>query len=271
MIILKLGGSIITNKDSKEPLCNYDTLKRLTNEIKEALINMPNEKLIVVHGAGSFGHTFAKKYDIGANFKDENDFKNKREGFVITNNWTKKLNNYVCDALINSDIPAIGVQPSSVFITKNKRIIQSNIDLIEKYLDLGLVPVLYGDVVLDINKNINLVVISGDQIINYLAQELRPNKVVLGTDVDGVYNKNPKTNSDARLITSVSSLNDLDSQESTTNNIDVTGGMVGKIKELLSLAELGINSQIINANKPYLMKLALLGDETIGTIIKLID
>ena len=151
MIILKLGGSIITNKDSKEPICNYNNLKRLTNEIKEALHHNYNEKLIVVHGAGSFGHTFAKEYDIGARVTDENDFKHKRKGFSITNNWTKKLNADVCDALIKSDIPEVGVQPSSVFITENKRIIQSNITLIKKYLNLGLVPVLYGDVVLDIH------------------------------------------------------------------------------------------------------------------------
>lgn len=268
MIILKLGGSIITNKDSKEPLCNYNNLNRLVNEIKEVLDHNPQEKLIVIHGAGSFGHTFAKKYDIGTSFNDRNDFINKRKGFSITNNWTKKLNSYVCDAFIESNIPVIGVQPSSVFITENKRIIQANIDLIKKYLDLGLVPVLYGDVVLDLNERVNLVVISGDQIINYLAQELHFDKVILGTDVDGVYNKNPKTSPDARLINRVSSLNDLDSQDSTTN-IDVTGGMVGKIKELLSLAELGITSQIINANKPNLMKKVLFGDETIGTIIKI--
>lgn len=270
MIILKLGGSIITNKDSKEPICDYDALKRLTNEIKEALNFNPQEKLIVVHGAGSFGHTFAKEYCIGNSFKDDSDFKNKRKGFSITNNWTKKLNSYVCDTLIDSNIPAIGIQPSSIFITENKRIIQSNTILIKKYLDLGLVPVFYGDVVLDMNETIIFAVISGDQIINYLAQELHPNKVVLGTDVDGVYTKNPKTHDDARLLDCLSSLDDLDSQDSTTN-IDVTGGMVGKIKELLSLAELGINSQIVNANKPNLMKNALLGDETIGTIIKLIN
>ncbi len=268
MIILKLGGSIITNKDSKDPICNYGALKRLANEIKSVLINNSKEKLIVVHGAGSFGHNFANKYDIGSIFKDENDFNYKRKGFSITNNCTKKLNTYVCDALIEFDIPAIAVQPSSIFMAENKRIIQSNIDLIKKYLDLGLVPVLYGDVILDVNEHINLVVISGDQIINYLARELRPNKVILGTDVDGVYNKNPKTNVDSKLIHQVSSLNDLDSQDSTTN-IDVTGGMFGKIKELLCLAELGINSQIINANNPNLMKNALLGDETIGTIVKI--
>lgn len=268
MIILKLGGSIITNKDSKDPICDYDALKRLTNEIRDALVDNPQEKVIVVHGAGSFGHTFAKEYDIGSSFKDEDDFANKKKGFSITNNWTKKLNSYVCDALIESNIPAIGIQPSSIFITENKRIIQSNTDLVKKYLDLGLVPVLYGDVVLDINETIKLVVISGDQIINYLAQELRPNRVILATDVDGVYTKNPKIHDDARLINHLSSLDDLDSQDSTTN-IDVTGGMIGKIKELLSLAELGINSQIINANKANLLKNALFGDETIGTIIKI--
>jgi len=57
LIILKLGGSIITKKESKEPLVDHDNLNRISKEIASSSF----EGLIIVHGAGSFGHPFAKK------------------------------------------------------------------------------------------------------------------------------------------------------------------------------------------------------------------
>ena len=56
------------------------------------------------------------------------------------------------------------------------------------------------------------------------------------------------------------------SLESTTN-IDVTGGMVGKVKELLELAELGVESEIINANEPGVISKVLQGIDVPGTKI----
>lgn len=63
-----------------------------------------------------------------------------------------------------------------------------------------------------------------------------------------------------------SSLEDLDTLEGTTN-IDVTGGMVGKIKELLYLADLGIESKIINAEIENNIFKALNNDQVKGTVI----
>ena len=134
----------------------------------------------------------------------------------------------------------------------------------KNYLSKGFIPVIYGDVVLD--SELEICVISGDQLIQYLAVNLNPDKVILGTDVDGVYNKNPKTHDDAIFFEKFSSIEDLDTLEGTTN-VDVTGGMVGKIKELLYLADLGIESMIINAEvKNNIFK--VLEDEKVkGTII----
>ena len=59
MIILKIGGSIITNKDSQREV-DTSSLKRIASEIKSSLDNSFKE-LIIVHGAGSFAHPPAKK------------------------------------------------------------------------------------------------------------------------------------------------------------------------------------------------------------------
>ncbi|WP_458456364.1 isopentenyl phosphate kinase [Methanobrevibacter sp.] len=262
MIILKIGGSILTEKDSNESEVNTKSLKRIASEIKASL-DKSFKELIIVHGAGSFGHPPAKKYRIGEEF-DESEYPEKRIGFCETQNAVKKLNMYICEAFIEEGLPVVAVPASSFMRATNKRITHGNLDLFKKYLNKGFIPVIYGDVVLD--DELEICVISGDQLIQYLAKNLNPESVILGTDVDGVYNKNPKTHDDAIFFDKFSSIEDLDTLEGTTN-IDVTGGMVGKIKELLYLADLGIESKIINAEVENNIYKVLENEKVKGTVI----
>ncbi|WP_405309958.1 isopentenyl phosphate kinase [Methanobrevibacter sp.] len=261
MIILKIGGSILTNKDAVSEV-DTKSLKRIASEIKSSLDNSFKE-LIIVHGAGSFGHPPAKKYKIGEKF-DESEYPQKRIGFCETQNAVKKLNMYICEAFIEEGLPVVAIPASSFMRATNKRITEGNLDSFKRYLEKGFIPVIYGDVVLD--DELEICVISGDQLIQYLAKNLNPDMVVLGTDVDGVYNKNPKTHDDAIFFDKFSSLDDLDTLEGTTN-VDVTGGMVGKIKELLYLADLGIESKIINAEVEDNVFKVLENEKVKGTVI----
>ena len=261
MIILKIGGSILTNKDAVSEV-DTKSLKRIASEIKSSLDNSFKE-LIIVQGAGSFGHPPAKKYKIGEKF-DESEYPQKRIGFCETQNAVKKLNMYICEAFIDEGLPVVAIPASSFMRATNKRITDGNLDSFKRYLEKGFIPVIYGDVVLD--DELEICVISGDQLIQYLAKNLNPDMVVLGTDVDGVYNKNPKTHDDAIFFDKFSSLDDLDTLEGTTN-VDVTGGMVGKIKELLYLADLGIESKIINAEVEDNVFKVLENEKVKGTVI----
>jgi isopentenyl phosphate kinase len=263
MIILKLGGSVITRKDSRTPTLDPSNLTRIAREISESSYH----KLVVVHGAGSYGHPYAREYEIGSEINSFEELARKRKGFSKTQHSVKNLNSKVCDHLLEQGIPAVSIQPSSFIQTRNKRIIKADMDLIIKYMDLGFVPVLHGDVVLDMNDRIKMCVLSGDQIVKYLAENLKPEKVVLGSDVDGIYNKDPKEHTDASLIKVVTSADDLESADGT-QTVDVTGGMGGKLNELLELAIIGIESEIINANHDNNIKRALNGEKGIGTLIR---
>ena len=85
MIILKIGGSILTKKDSDYPAVDYDNLDRIASEIEESLSedNITGDLedgLILVHGAGSFGHPPAEKYKINDGV-GEGEYSFKRLGF----------------------------------------------------------------------------------------------------------------------------------------------------------------------------------------------
>ena len=262
IMILKLGGSIITRKESPFPIINSQNLKRICMEIAES----KPAKLVIVHGAGSFGHPYAKKYGIGQKIKDHENFQEKQLGYSLTQNSVKELNTRVCQHLLTYGVPAVTLSPSSFILTRNKRIESTDLSILEKYLQMGWVPVLHGDVVLDLDENIKMAVLSGDQLVSYLAEKLQPKRIILGSDVDGIYNRDPKTDPQAQLLPIVKSLKDLETLQGA-RTVDVTGGMTGKLKELLKLAEIGIQSEIINASQPGLVEKALNGQKVKGTII----
>lgn len=74
MIILKIGGSILTNKDSTQSEVDKESLKRIASEIRASLDNSSKE-LIIVHGAGSFGHPPAKNIKSAKHLMNRNILK----------------------------------------------------------------------------------------------------------------------------------------------------------------------------------------------------
>lgn len=262
MIIIKIGGSALTKKDADTPTLDENNLGRIAEEL-----SYYNDDMIIIHGAGSYGHIYAHDYKIGDPITNANEHLRKIEGVCKTQTSVQYLNYQVCKKLQQKGIPAIAIKPSTFIITNNKRIAVCDTTIIKQYLENGFVPVLYGDAVLDMDEEIKFAIISGDQIITYLAEDLKAKKVILATDVDGIYTDNPKTNPDAKLIDEVTN-NTILTLTSNENMADVTGGMEGKIRELLKLAESNIQSQIINGQTPGNIQKAVSGEKLKGTTIK---
>lgn len=261
MIILKIGGSALTIKDAKTPTLDGKNLERIAHEA-----SYYNDDMIIVHGAGSFGHIYAQQYKIGDKpIAPKDDY--KIEGMCIIQSSMQLFNHKIVTKLQEKGIPAIGLKPSSFIMTRNKRIDVFDTNMVKRYVDEGFVPVLYGDAVLDLNDDIKFAILSGDQIITHLAKELQCNRVILSSDVDGIYTDNPKNNPDAELIEIVTRDTQLKVTENK-NQADVTGGMMGKINELLALADEGIESQIINAEVEGNIQQAVSGQKVKGTIIR---
>lgn len=257
--VLKLGGSVITNK-KKPATPNLEAIERLAREISRADVS----SLILVHGGGSFGHPIARQYKINEGYADQSQI----AGFSETHRIMSKLNGLVLEALINNDINAIVVQPSSCVVTKAGRIQNMELKPIKRMLDMGFVPVLYGDAVLDSEKG--FAILSGDQLVSSLAINFGASRIIMGGDVDGLYTGDPKVTSSAKLIKRVT-LEELKTQKHEIKGskaTDVTGGMFGKVRELIPAIEQNIQALIVNASKPLRIYKALRGEKVIGTIIE---
>jgi len=257
--ILKLGGSVITNKE--KPLTpNMLAIERLAREISKANVS----PLVLVHGGGSFGHPIAEQYGIREGYKDSSQIM----GFSKTHQAMTKLNKLIVDSLINHNIPAVGVQPSSCVVTKAGRIQSMEEKPLRKMLEMGFVPILYGDAALD--SETGFAILSGDQLVSSLAIRLAADYIVIGVDVDGLYTADPKTDSSACLIqqATLRELKNLEHKLEGSKVTDVTGGMLGKMFELTPAIEHGIRTIIVNATKPNRVYKALKGEKVIGTVIE---
>jgi isopentenyl phosphate kinase len=247
MIVVKAGGSAITDKRTYAK-ARLPVIRGLASELSSA-----KESIVLVNGAGSFGHTMAKKYDLASGYRKEN----QRVGVCRTKNDVLRLNMIVIETLMTKGIHAVSISPSSCFLCVNGRIEDSYLPPVYRMLELGFVPALYGDVVFD--RKMGFCILSGDQIAVYLALKLGAERLILATDVDGLYDCDPKKSKNARILDKITYSQLEDMTKHATEVGDVTGGMVGKLREIMSLAGKGIETDIVNLKKKGILSHAVEG------------
>ena len=254
MLLLKLGGSVITDKNRLNVV-----RKRILNRLSKE-ISMVDDKIIIVHGAGSFGHILAERYRLNDGYSNENQL----EGFALTHRNVRILNNIVLDSLTSAGIPSISIPPISFIELDNRKPKQVNLKTFRKTLDGNFIPVTFGDVVFDVSLHFSIC--SGDLLMILLAKEFKPDRVVFAIDEDGIYSKNPKKYKNARLLTELSR-DELSKVATDLTYSDVTGGMEGKLNSIAEIAGMGIDVVVVNGNKRDRVYRALTGRRTKGTII----
>tara|TARA_Y100000294_G_scaffold166635_1_gene175116 strand:- start:271 stop:990 length:720 start_codon:yes stop_codon:yes gene_type:complete len=236
-------------------------IKRLAEEIHSSKKDSHND-LIVGHGGGSYPHIPANKYQVHKGLKGSVDFK----GVPLVQDAAARLNRLVVSELINAGENGISIQPSASILAKSSKIIKWDVRIIQEMLKLNLLPVVYGDVVIDVGQRYSIV--STEEIFFYLANNLDIKRIVIGSDVDGVIDNSSKSGKKVDVITP-SDRKWISASLRGAKTIDVTGGMRSKVELLLCLAEeKGVESEILNATKPGLLELALRGKKGTGTIIR---
>ena len=263
LMIIKIGGSILTDK-TKPFTANMDVISRIAKEIHEARTAKKELRLLVGHGGGSFPHVPAKEYKVKEGVTSEKTVK----GISLVQDAAARLNRIVVDALIKAGENAISVQPSAGAIMKNGKISQWFTEPMLQMLKHNLLPVFYGDVIIDADKGCTIA--STEVLINFLVNPFKPKRLIIAGDVDGVFTADPHSDKSAKLIPFITpkNFNEIKGYLGGAAGIDVTGGMLHKIEELLELAKQGFESEIVNAGKPGYLKQALLGEKGIGTIIR---
>ncbi|MER3601661.1 MAG: hypothetical protein C4339_02975 [Nitrososphaerota archaeon] len=260
LLFIKLGGSVITDKTT--PLrARPQVLRRLGLEIAEAL-RRGGARLLLGNGGGSFAHYFARPL---LSPKPPEGPELHRAAMRV-HSAAAQLNGLVVEALLGAGVPAVGFSPLSSALAHAGRILLWELQPMRRALEQGLVPVIHGDVLLDLERGYSI--FSTERLFHHLALQLRPERVIVGTDVDGVYAQDPKRSRHAQRLERVTQDLLKAVPELPTRAIDVTGGMREKLNTLLQLSrDLGIECEVINARRPGLLRRAILGERGLGTVV----
>ncbi len=260
LILIKLGGSVITNK-AKLDTPNIKNINRLFREIHTALNKQAdkNIKIIIGHGSGSFGHFAANKYQVHKGLINKESLK----GTSITQDSAARLHRIIFNQALLNKLNILSFSPSSAILSNNSKIISWNLKLMQNAINFGFIPLTYGDISIDLKTGVSIV--STEEVFRYIAYKLKPYKIIVTTDVDGVLDNNKK------LITNISKINfnSISKKVNKSKNIDVTGGMKSKLDYLYKISkEVGTVCEIINANNSNRLYNSILNKKTIGTKIK---
>jgi isopentenyl phosphate kinase len=260
IILIKLGGSIITNKEVPMTV-RQDVLTRLVKEIYVAKKKVDAD-FIVGHGQGSFGHAPALRY------KTMDGFINKDSlmGMAITQDSAAQLNRIVVKSFINEHLPAVSCMFSNMLVTKDTKAEHWCSAVLDQYLEKGLLPISGGDVIVDSSQGCTIW--STEKVLNFIAEQYQAQGrtiqyVIHVTEVDGVLDAQNKVIPQITSETASSAYQLING----TKGFDVTGGMKHKIEESLSLAHSGINSVILSGLIKGNLQNFLLGETFVGTTI----
>ncbi len=270
IVLLKLGGSLITDKDTPYTP-RLDKLTDLAQEIKTVLDSSPNLLLILGHGSGSFGHVAARKYGTRDGVKTSPQTPlpegkgNYWKGFAEVRFQAAELNRYVMQSLLTVGIPAISFPPSASMVSKDRKVIHHNILAMRKSLDVHLLPVVYGDVAFD--ENLGGTILSTEDVFTFLVDQFSPSRILLAGIETGVWQDFPAR---TRLVKQIQ-LSDYEKMRAGIGgsaSTDVTGGMKAKVEEMLELIQKnkGLAVQIFSAEESGFLMRALKG-ENVGTLL----
>lgn len=227
LIFLKLGGSLITDK-ARPRTALQEVLARLAGEIARAWHKHPHLQLLLGHGSGSFGHVSGEKHGTRNGVHSAEEW----QGFAEVWYDAAHLNRIVIETLHQVHLPALAFPPSTSAITAARRIKQWDIAPLQQALEHRLLPVVYGDVTFD--TEMGGTILSTEEIMTHLAAPFQPRKILLAGQEPGVWADYPQRKEIIPEITPGSYPDDHSSLQQA-GATDVTGGMAGKVRQMLSL------------------------------------
>lgn len=259
LYFLKLGGSLLTDKKGVEAL-RPQVLARLAQEIRIAMEERPQLRLVMGHGSGSFGHVAAARYGTRNGVRSPQEWR----GFAEVSAAAARLNRLVRETLLAAGLPVLSLQPSASALCGGGRLLELAVEPVQRALDAGLIPLLYGDVAFDREQGGTIV--STEEVLSYLASRLQPPWLLLAGETNGVYD------SDGQVIPTITRQTFTQVQEALrgSRGTDVTGGMASKVQQMLALveAQAGLKVSIFSGMEEGRLQAALLAPEQgAGTVI----
>ncbi len=254
LIVIKYGGNVLIDR------------KIFNNFIEDInILNKLGLSIIVVHGGGPRIERELKKENIQTKFinglrvTDEKVIKIVEKVLIDFNNdIVSSLNKKGSKAIsinskINNVINVIPDKQELGFVGVPDKI---NLDIIKDIISQNQIPIVAP---LGLDKNNQTYNINGDTAASAIAKKLKSRRLLLMTNVEGVYDDRKN------LISEIKPYD----MENLVNLKIVQGGMLPKIKNCIDAVENGVRGVVIlDGRKPHSILKEIFSDKGAGTLIR---
>jgi isopentenyl phosphate kinase len=234
--VVKLGGSVITRKREVERV-RPKTLARLAAEIA----SVRDADVIILHGAGSFGHPGAKRFGLASAPSTGSSARIRARGAAIVAAEVRRLHLLVLRALVEAGASPASVPMATHATNREGRLASLDVGPLRRALAEGRSPVSFGDVVPDDAWGSSI--LSADTIAREVARTMRPDRVVFVSDVPGIYEGPPVGR---RRVVAELTPDAVAGLRRSGSGPDVTGGIRGKAEAMLEIARAGADAVLIS-------------------------
>jgi isopentenyl phosphate kinase len=166
-------------------------------------------------------------------------------GFAVVADAAARLNRIVTASLLEAGLPAWSVQPGALLRCDDGRITAGPEETVQLALARGLLPVVFGDVALDARRGGTIA--GTEEIFDRLAGFLKPSRIILAGEADGVFTADPLTDPQAERVPLLTGATfaQIAAGLRGSHGVDVTGGMAAKVAQSVALAGRLPNLEVI--------------------------
>ncbi|MCI4347797.1 MAG: isopentenyl phosphate kinase family protein [Thermoplasmata archaeon] len=255
-VVVKLGGSVLTRKREAARL-----RPKILTRLAEELAQPGRPPIVVLHGAGSYGHPGAIRWNLARPPADPSDRPHRLRGAAIVGAEVRRLHGEVLRALVDAGLAPFSVPPQAISFNRAGKLARLDTEPFRRALSRGGVPVSFGDVVPD--EEWGFSILSADTVAVELVRQLPSRRLVFVSDVEGVLAPavgSPRRKLIPRLTSAV-----LASLQASDTVPDVTGGIRGKVESMLVAAEAGADAGLISGLRHGALSRALRGEIVYGS------
>lgn len=262
-VVIKWGGGLITDKTT---ICTpqLTTIDQLAMAVKKCVDD--GVDVILVHGAGSYGHLRARHWRlnegrVAEGISPDGQCTTQQEAVMCVRKDMLELNSHVCSALSALNIPT-SVHPPHQWAKGTGANFSGNLDRFA--VSPGCVAVTFGDVV-DTDDERLFGILSGDDLVYRLATEVPSVKRLVFAigGVDGLLRVPPEQATSDDLIEEWSP--SIAFEGTHHSEIDVTGGIGLKAARGAQAAAHGVEVHMVNGGYADRVYNACMGLPVLGT------
>ena len=256
-VVVKVGTSTLTYENGKVNLRRLEKLCKVLSDLH----NSGKQVILVSSGAIGIGVGKLKleHRPQETRFKQAVAAVGQCELMFLYDKFFGEYNNYVAQVLLTKNV------------LLNEHSKQNVVNTFRTLLEMGIIPIVNENDTVAIDELVGANFGDNDNLSAIVADLVGADLLVILTDIDGLYDKDPRKNADAKKIDVVTHIDDnIRKTAGGSGSNRGTGGMSTKVIAAAAATSAGINTVVMNGVDPENI-FRLIDGEKLGTLFTAVE